>query len=50
MSSIAIPATVSVRVGVEWVHYAQIEMSEHGVVHETNSPFCEEDERGIVCE
>ena len=46
-------ATVSVRVGVEFVdpvNFAQQELIGERVIHETNSPYCEIDERGVVCQ
>ena len=50
----AIAATVTVRVGVEFVDpikWAQLELGEQ-IIHsyETNSPYCEIDERGVVCQ
>ncbi len=44
------PATVTVGVRVEFVNFAQIvELSSGQIVHETNSPHCEKDERGVIC-
>ena len=44
------PATVRVGVRVEFVNFAQIvELSSGQIVHETNSPYCEKDERGVIC-
>ena len=44
------PATVTVGVRVEFVNYAQIvELSGGQIVYQTNSPYCDKDERGVIC-
>ncbi len=51
LTNSADPATVTVGVRVEFVNFAQIvELSSGEIVHQTNSPFCDKDERGIICQ